>query len=162
MNQPPIKKKKKKRRILRTILLIILVFCIVIGYNAYMTVEGFKGDAVELDDDPRINTETNTLAFWLRLRNDGYLPISLNITVSFTDLRHDKFIGEAQQTFEIGGTKTVNKTLLMHVTDEFVEYAKEEDGLYIEIVPTVKGTYAGYIPIPETTLESKKHTIHTK
>ena len=146
---------------MRTFVLLLVLFSLFVGYNAYKTVEGLQNEGVKVDDDPRINTERKTLAFWIELKNDGYLPMTLDITVNFTDLRHNKHIGEAQQRFELGGGRSANKTFLMTIDDEFVEYAKGEDGLYIEVLPSVGGTYAGFIPIPETTLEPHKVIIHS-
>ena len=143
-------------------MILLTIFALFLGYNAYTMVEGFKGEGVTVDDDPSVNTETNTISFWIELTNDGLIPITLDISVDFTDLRQNsKYIGTAEETFEIGGQSTVKKTLVMTVPQEFMDYAKSQDGLYIEIEPSVTGTYAGFIPIPETALETQKTTIHS-
>jgi len=154
-------RKKKRRLFLKTFILLLVLFSLFITYNAYTTVEGLRNEGVKIDDDPKINTETKTLTFWIELKNDGYLPVTLDINVIFTDLRHDKHIGEAQQRFEMAGGASANKTFRMTVDDEFVDYAEGENGLYIEILPTITGTYAGFIPIPETSLEAHKVIIRS-
>ena len=154
-------RKRKRRIFLRAFILLFVLFSLFITYNAYKTVEGLQNEGVKVDDDPRINTETKTLSFWIELKNDGYLPLTLDINVTFTDLRHNKYIGTSEQRFEIGGGESANKTFRMTVDDEFVGYAEGEDGLYIEILPTIGGTYAGFIPIPETSLEAHKVIIRS-
>lgn len=155
------KKKSERKTSFRILFIVILVLSLVLGYNFYTTVNGFQRGGVKVDDDPYINEKSKTLAFWVELTNHGYFPIQLEITLNFTDLRHNKHIGTARESFDIGGKKSVNKTFVMNISEEFVEYAKNEDGLYVEILPIVKGTYVGFIPIPKKELDPHKIVIYT-
>ena len=149
-------RKQKRKVFIRTFLVLFMLLGAFIGYNVYRTMDGLNDGGVKVDDNPIINTQRSTLSFGVELHNDGYLPMTLDISVNFTDIRHDKHIGTAEQSFDLEPLSSLKKVVILTVAEEFVNYSKSEDGLYIEIQPSVSGTYAGFLPIPETGLESKK------
>ncbi len=149
-----------KGHLLRNLVVILVLFLSLVGVSGYQTMQGFHRGSAQVDSDPHINIETETLALWVDLENKGIFSITLEITVNITDLRHQSHIGTATGNFEIRGRSRVNKTLVMAINTEFVEYSKGENGLHIEIQPSVTGTYAGFFPIPEFELETKKLIIY--
>lgn len=152
-------RKQKRKVFVRTFMVLTLILGAFIGYNVYRTVDGLNDGGVKIDDRPVINGQRNTLSFGVELQNDGYLSMSLDVTVNFSDIRHNKHIGTAQQSFDLEPRSSLKRTVVLEIDEEFVNYSKSEDGLYIEIEPSVSGTYARFLPIPETELKSKDVVI---
>ena len=154
------KEKKKKSTIWRVIKLVIIVSILFLAYNVYLTATGFKDDGIKVDESPEVDSENKTISFWIEIRNDAYLPLSLEFEINFTDVQHNRYIGVIEETFDVAGQESVNKTLVLEITEDFADYADSSEGLHIKITGKVSGSYAGFIPIPSVEIPEVDTVVH--
>jgi len=143
---------RPKRHIVRKMFLLIILVIIFLAANAYYTLDSMKDGGISVEG--YVDEDSKSLFFNYTLSNDGLLPLELDVTLELYDLRNGIDLGNHTVDISLGIRDRESRTIKLSLSNESLNAAKESDGLIVKYTPVVKGTYARYLNIPETTLDS--------